>query len=157
LAPIVDVIIATFTYYLPAYFVNGGLLFFYSTIEGVGIPVSVRWFGPRRSFDGLLFAIFCGGSVGLLVSNPYLGVFLGVGSWLGALGGSFLKRRLGIEPGGPAPVLDQLDFIMGATLLGCLVEAPKVEYFLIIVCATLFIHRAMNILAYKVGLKDVPY
>jgi len=157
LASIVDVVTATFAYYLPAYFVNSGLLFFYSTIEGIGIPVSIRWFGSRRNFNGLFFAIFCGGSVGFLFSNFYLGIFLGIGSWLGALGGSFLKRRLGIKPGGPAPVLDQLDFIVGATLLGCLVEAPKVEYFLIIACATLFIHRAMNILAYKVGLKDVPY
>ena len=157
MASIINIIIATFAYYLPAYFVNSGLLFFYSSIEGVSFPISVRWFGPRRGFDGLFFAIFCGGSVGLLVSNPYLGVFLGVGSWLGALCGSFIKRRLKIKPGGPAPVLDQLDFIMGATLLGLLVEAPKVEYFLIIVCATLFIHRAINILAYRVGLKDVPY
>lgn len=157
MASIVNLIMATFAYYLPAYFVNGGLLFFYNTIEGVGIPVSVRWFGPRRSFDGLFFAIFCGGSVGLLVSNTHLGVFLGVGSWLGALGGSFLKRRRGIKPGGHAPVLDQLDFIVGATLLGSLVEAPKAEHFIIIVFATLFIHRATNIFAYKVGLKDVPY
>lgn len=157
MASIFDVIVATFAYYLPAYFVNGGLLFFFSRIEGVSIPVSVRWFGPRRGFDGLFFAIFCGGSVGLLVSSPQLGIFIGIGSWLGAIGGSFLKRRLGIKPGGSAPVLDQLDFIMGATLLGCLVEAPKVEYFLIIVLATLVIHRAMNIFAYKVGLKDVPY
>jgi len=145
-----------FVYYLPAYFVNGGMLFVYSMFEG-GIPVSVKWFGPRRTFDGLFFAIFCGGSVGFLVSNFYLGVFLGIGSWFGALCSSFLKRRLGIKPGGPAPLLDQLDFIIGATLFGFFVEAPKIEYFLIIVCATLFTHRAMNILAYKVGLKDVPY
>lgn len=152
----IDLIVAAFVYYLPAYFVNGGLLFIYSMIE-VGIPVSLRWFGPRRGFDGLFFAIFCGGSVGFLASSFQLGVFLGIGAWLGTLGSSFLKRRLGIKPGAPAPVLDQLDFIMGATLFGFFVEAPKVEYFLIIVCATLFIHRAMNILAYKVGLKDVPY
>jgi CDP-diglyceride synthetase len=156
LTSIIDLIVGAFVYYFPAYFVNGGMLFVYSMFEG-GIPVSVRWFGPRRAFDGLYFAIFCGGSVGFLVSNFYLGVFLGIGSWFGALGSSFLKRRLGIKPGGSAPVLDQLDFIMGATLFGFFVEATKIEYFLIIVCATLFIHRAMNILAYKVGLKDVPY
>lgn len=157
MASVVDIVVATFAYYLPAYFVNSGLLFFANMIEGVGVPISARWFGPHRGFDGLFFAIFCGGSVGFLVSSLSLGVFIGIGSWLGALGGSFLKRRLGIKLGGPAPVLDQLDFIMGATLLGCLVEAPKVEYFLIIACATFFIHRAMNVLVYKVGLKDVSY
>jgi CDP-2,3-bis-(O-geranylgeranyl)-sn-glycerol synthase len=156
LTSIVDLIAAAFIYYLPAYFVNGGLLFVYSMFEG-GIPVSARWFGPRRYFDGLFFAIFCGGSVGFLVSSLHLGIFLGIGSWFGTLGSSFIKRRLGLKPGAPVPVLDQLDFIVGATLLGFLVEASKVEYFLIIICATLFIHRAMNILAYKVGLKDVPY
>jgi CDP-2,3-bis-(O-geranylgeranyl)-sn-glycerol synthase len=155
--PIVGAILSTFAYYLPAYFVNSGLLFFDNSMGGLGVPVSIRWFGPRRGFDGLLFAIFCGGSAGLLFSNLYLGVFLGIGSWLGNLGGSFLKRRLGIMPGGSVPGLDQLDFIMGATLLGLFVKAPKVEYFLLIAIVTLFIHRSMNLLAYKVGLKDVPH
>jgi CDP-2,3-bis-(O-geranylgeranyl)-sn-glycerol synthase len=153
---IIDLVARTFAYYLPAYFVNGGILFVYSMFEG-GIPVSVKWFGPHRTFDALLFAVLCGGSTGLLVSNLTLGVFLGAGAWLGALSSSFLKRRLGIKPGGKAPVLDQLDFVVGATSLGCLVEPPKLEYFLIIVFATIFIHRAANMLAYWAGLKDVPY
>lgn len=152
----IDLIAAAFAYYLPAYFVNGGILLVYSMVK-IGIPVSIKWFGPRRGFDGLFFAVLCGGSVGLLVSSPHLGIFLGIGAWLGTLAGSFIKRRLKIKPGGQAPVLDQLDFVAGATLLGSLVEAPKFEYFLVIALATIFIHRAANILAYRAGLKDVPH
>lgn len=154
---VADLIVGAFAYYLPVYFVNAGLLFVWGCLFGEDIPVAARWLGPHRTFGGMFFAICCGGSVSLLVSSFTLGVFLGLGAWFGALGGSLIKRLLGIKRGDPAPVLDQLDFILGATLLGCLIESPKVEYFLIIVCATLFIHRAMNILAYKVGLKDVPY
>jgi len=153
---VIDLIVAAFVYYLPAYAVNGGMFFVGSMVEG-GFPVSTKWIGPRKTFDGLFFAICCGLSVGFLVSSPQLGVFLGIGAWLGTVGNSFVKRQLGIKPSAPAPVLDQLDFVLGATLLGIFVEAPKVEYFLIIVPATFFIHRAMNILAYKAGLKDVPY
>jgi CDP-2,3-bis-(O-geranylgeranyl)-sn-glycerol synthase len=156
LTSVIDLIVAAFVYYLPAYSVNAGMLFVGSIVEG-GFPVSTKWLGSRKTFDGLFFAICCGLSVGFLVSSPQLGIFLGIGAWLGTLGGSLVKRQLSIKLGAPAPVLDQLDFIIGATLLGLFVEAPRVEYFLIIICATPFIHRAMNILAYKVGLKNVPY
>lgn len=152
-----DLIVGAFAYYLPAYFAEASFQFVWGCLSREDIPVAARRLGPHRTFGGMFLAICCGGSVGFLVSSFTLGVFLGLGTWFGALGGSLIKRLLGIKRGDPALVLDQLDFILGATLLGCLVKSPKVEYFLIIACATLFIHRAGNILAYKVGIKHIPY
>ena len=46
-----------------------------------------------------------------------IGFLLGFGALLGDALGSFLKRRLGIGRGKPAPILDQLDFIIVALIL----------------------------------------
>ena len=46
---------------------------------------------------------------------------LAIGSLLGDLGGAFIKRRLGMERGAKAPILDQYNFIAGAMLLTLLV------------------------------------
>ncbi len=151
-----NLILESFVYYIPAYFVNAGILLVYS-LFGIGISLSPKIFGTQRNFGGLFFSIFCGGAIGLLVSSFWLGIFLGIGAWLGALGGSFLKRRVGMKSGSSAPLLDQLDFIIGATLLGCLILPPKFEHFLIILLVTPFIHRATNIIAFRLGIKNVPY
>ena len=66
---VIDLIVAAFVYYFPAYSVNGGMLFVGSMVED-GFPVSTKWIGPRKTLDGLFFAICCGGSVGFLVSSP---------------------------------------------------------------------------------------
>jgi CDP-2,3-bis-(O-geranylgeranyl)-sn-glycerol synthase len=153
-----DLILEAFIYYLPAYFVNGGMLvygFFFPPEKD--LRVSTKLFGPNKTFGGLLFAIACGGIVGLLVSSFWLGVFLGIGTWIGTLGGGFLKRRLGIKPSDSAPIIDQLDFVFGATLLGYFILPPKIEYFLIILFLTPPLHKVFNILAYKMGIKNVAY
>lgn len=152
-----NLIVKAFAYYLPAYFTNAGFLLVGTLTRKKSFLISVKWFGSHKGFDSLFFAICCGGAIGLLVSSFTLGVFLGIGAWLGALGGSFLKRRFGIKNGDPAPLLDQLDFIIGSTLVGCFVTPPKIEYLMIIIIMTPFIHRATNIIAYKLGIKDVPY
>jgi CDP-diglyceride synthetase len=43
---------------------------------------------------------------------------------MGDLTGAFLKRRLNIPPGGLLPVVDQIDFIVGAILFSLLVSMP---------------------------------
>ena len=86
------------------------------------------------------------------------------GAMLGDLLGSFIKRRLRIPRGAPAPGLDQLDFIAGAVLLSMLFSGigasflqldPK--YLITIIILTPFIHRVVNKLAYKLRVKDVPH
>ena len=90
-------------------------------------------------------------------SGILIGFLLGFGAMLGDALGSFIKRRLGIGRGKPAPILDQLDFIIVAIIL----VAPFVEvnliFIVIAIALTLIIHLISNSIAYLLGLKDVWY
>jgi len=76
---------------------------------------------------------------------------------LGDAIGSFLKRRLGIGRGEPAPILDQLDFIIVALILVSF--AVKLNWLVVVIAIvlTLAVHLITNSIAYLLGMKDVWY
>ncbi len=92
---------------------------------------------------------------------------LAFGALLGDLLGSFIKRRLGIVRGDRAPVLDQYDFVLGALLLtvalfpGWLLEhyfiGEAIFGLILIIVVTPILHRAVNIIGYRIGKKEVPW
>ncbi|WP_101295304.1 CDP-2,3-bis-(O-geranylgeranyl)-sn-glycerol synthase [Halegenticoccus soli] len=91
------------------------------------------------------------------------GLALALGSMLGDIGASFLKRRTGRERGASLPGLDQLDFAAGALALARLV-APRwfVRTFTppvlaVVIVLTPVLHVATNAIAYALGLKDEPW
>ncbi|MDD4222513.1 MAG: CDP-2,3-bis-(O-geranylgeranyl)-sn-glycerol synthase [Candidatus Methanomethylophilus sp.] len=92
---------------------------------------------------------------------------LSFGAVLGDLMGAFIKRRLGLERGAKAPILDQYDFVFGAFLVTAIFN-PHWVYSTYVagwhICALLFllvimfaIHRGVNIVAYKLHLKKEPW
>ena len=85
------------------------------------------------------------------------GFLLGFGALLGDAAGSFLKRRLKIERGRPAPLLDQLDFVVGALFLGSILFSFSVEFILLTCIISIILHLSANIIAYLIGMKDVWY
>ncbi len=86
-----------------------------------------------------------------------VGFLLSFGALLGDAAGSFIKRRLGINRGRPAPILDQLDFIAGALILASLYTTISSETVIIIAILTLIIHLISNMVAYLLGMKEVWY
>lgn len=86
-----------------------------------------------------------------------LGLSLSGGALIGDAVGSFIKRRINIKRGRPAPFLDQLDFAIGAILFASLVVIIPLNLILIIIISTAFFHVAANTIAYLLGLKDVWY
>ena len=80
-----------------------------------------------------------------------------MGAILGDAIGSFIKRRLGIEKGRPAPLLDQLDFVFGALLLASLITRIQMKTIIILVVLTPFGHLMVNLIGYWLKLKDVPW
>ncbi|HDD42302.1 MAG TPA: CDP-archaeol synthase, partial [Nitrososphaeria archaeon] len=83
------------------------------------------------------------------------------GTILGDIFGSFVKRRLGLKRGQPAPGLDQLGFVCFALALSIAVygipawlDAATLISLLLI---TAFLHVGTNYLAYLLGLKREPY
>ena len=123
--------------------------FFAGSAAGIAIGLIQMWAAPHYSFFPLftLKAIFC----------------LSIGSLLGDLGMSFVKRRIGLKRGAPFPIADQLDFVAGAWLLTFIIEREWfVSNFTIWIVITILIitpimHRITNIIGYKLGTKDVPW
>ena len=95
-------------------------------------------------------------AVGVL-NGVVIGFLLGFGALVGDALGSFLKRRLGIGRGKPAPILDQLDFLVVALLFASLVVKFSPEFIVIAIVLTLIIHLIANTGAYLLGIKDVWY
>lgn len=92
---------------------------------------------------------------------------LSFGAMSGDCIGSFLKRRLGVDRGKKAPVLDQYNFVLGAVLLTLLVspgwfmghylEDNGVWGMVLFLAVVPALHRSVNIIGYKLGKKNVPW
>lgn len=118
-------------------------------------------FGKNKTFRGFFFGLAVGVFVGLTESMffgyPVLfSVLLPLGALFGDLAGAFLKRRLGIAPGGLLPIVDQVDFVIGAILFS-LPLAINLELAVAIIIITPPIHLLTNFLAYKLKLKENPW
>lgn len=92
-----------------------------------------------------------------ILQGAFFGLILGSGAIMGDLCGSFIKRRMNIKRGGPAPLLDQLDFVIGALLFASLFITIPLDFLVIIITISFFLHIGSNIIAYLTGLKDVWY
>ena len=96
------------------------------------------------------------------LSNPFfqstplfeMAILASIGALLGDLAGAFIKRRLGIKPGKPLPGVDQLDFVVGATIAVSWLSIPTLGTLVILFCVTPPIHLLTNFCAYKLGLKS---
>ena len=86
-----------------------------------------------------------------------MGITLGGGALIGDACGSFIKRRLKLESGRPAPILDQLDFVVGALVFASLIVVIPVEMIVVILVISVFLHLGANIIAYLLGIKKVWY
>ena len=120
-----------------------------------------RILGTNKTIKGFAYGLLLGCIAGLaeavLFANYALisvGVVASLGALLGDLSGAFLKRRLDIAPGNPLPVVDQLDFILGAILFTHPLLNVTVGAVLILVIATLPIHLLSNVVAHMLRMKS---
>jgi CDP-2,3-bis-(O-geranylgeranyl)-sn-glycerol synthase len=153
---------------LPAYIANASALAF-----GGGTPLDFhrKFIDGRRiligtgigTLIGLLQGILgeIGLSYGILPDNVIqgilLGLFMGAGALIGDASGSFLKRRIGIERGRPIPLLDQLDFVVGALIFASIIVVIPWDLLLLLFVISIILHLLANIIAYLIGIKDVWY
>ena len=115
-------------------------------------------FGAHKTVRGLVAGILAGSLVGLGESlvDPRLaiaGFAISLGAVLGDLLGAFIKRRLNMTPGRLFPVVDQLDFVLGALVLSYYLLPMSWLSILIVVIVTPPIHLGTNLGAYLVGIK----
>ncbi|MCD6165021.1 MAG: CDP-2,3-bis-(O-geranylgeranyl)-sn-glycerol synthase [Candidatus Odinarchaeota archaeon] len=93
----------------------------------------------------------------LIKSSLLRGFLLSFGAMFGDLIGSFVKRRFGLRRGAPAPLLDQLDFLLGAMLFANLIGPLQLKYVIILLIITPIIHLSSNIIGYMFKLKKEPW
>jgi len=86
-------------------------------------------------------------------------LLLSLGALFGDLAGAFVKRRIGLAPGDLLPVIDQIDFIIGAILFSfpLSLQILSWELILAVLIVTPPIHLLTNFAAYKLGLKNNPW
>ena len=174
MASLVEMILKAIFIYFPAMASNGAPVFVKR-----GTPIDLgrifidgrRILGDGKTFEGLAVGIVFGTGVGAIYSaaldNPIFIPYAAVsslGALLGDIIGAFIKRRLGIPRGAPAPLLDQLSFYIFANILiKTLSLDTMVGYqidlmvFMVGAALVLILHVATNWGAYKLGLKSVPY
>ena len=124
-----------------------------------------RIFGNNKTFRGFFFGWGVGFAVGLVeglvfgFSNyPVLfSLLIPVGALLGDLTGAFIKRRLSIKPGGLLPIVDQIDFVVGAIVISIPLAIIGWEVAVTVLLITPPIHLFTNFLAYKMKLKRNPW
>ena len=163
----------------PAYGANGLCMLAKGkrAIDGGRMWRGKQIFGPGKTWEGLALGVIVATLVAtfqmfvapllpwnlspvpldIVPMTPLLGFIMGLGAMVGDMGGSFIKRRLGIARGKPAPLLDQLDFIIGMLLFTSFAVALKWEWAVILIIMTPIIHLTANFVAYLIGLKNVPY
>ena len=173
-------------FFIPAAVTNPG-----AVITGGHFPVDLgkkfvdgrRIFGDGKTWSGFFGGVGTGIILGLIifaiitVFNLHIGNFsysltgtvgvlvtMCVGSLLGDMAGSFIKRRIGIESGGKGSLLDQWPFVLMAFLLLFVFERHffMLYYGDIVGMATILLitpplHRVVNILGYRMNKKDVPW
>jgi CDP-2,3-bis-(O-geranylgeranyl)-sn-glycerol synthase len=164
---IAQLIVEALKFIFPAYCANA-----IPVIAGGGFPIDFgrdfsdgrRIFGKNKTFRGFFAGLTIGTAVGLAESIVFnypvmFGLFLSLGALFGDLTGAFLKRRLGIPPGGLLPVVDQVDFIVGAVVFSLPVTLHTLSWELTVTVLIISppIHLLTNFAAYKLGLKDNPW
>jgi CDP-2,3-bis-(O-geranylgeranyl)-sn-glycerol synthase len=179
---IAEAVAVAFWVMLPAYIPNNA-----AVLAGGGAPIDGgrirdgrRLLGDGKTWRGTLVGTLAGALVALalnLLHDPAVSVSgvalplfppaaalsLPLGAMLGDVTASFLKRRTGRERGAAFPVVDQLDFVVGAFVL-TLVVAPAwllgvltLPVLLVVLVLTPLLHLGTNAGAYLLGLKDEPY
>jgi CDP-2,3-bis-(O-geranylgeranyl)-sn-glycerol synthase len=111
-------------------------------------------------------------SQGLVLLNGFsffdrvlLAFVLSLGAMTGDSVGSFIKRRFDLKPGQATPFLDQWGFVLLAFFFVFLLSFfsgrpsffPETTIFLVVLVVTPFLHVGTNLLAYKIGWKEVPW
>jgi len=167
---------------LPAYAANGltpilGLRKGLHPVDGGRKLRGQPLFGPGKTLEGLIFGTLMGGCIGLIemLAYPYLpfsispvqlnivpmslilGLLLGFGAMSGDLAGSFIKRRLKIPRGRPAPFLDQEDFLAGALAFSLLLIPLEISWVVLLVFVTFVVHIVANMIGYLLKIKKQPW
>ena len=131
-----------------------------------------RLFGDGKTLEGTIFGIAFGTFIGVMqmLIQPYIAKETGIiemnllliilissGAVVGDILGAFTKRRFGIKRGDPAPLLDQLDFVVFAVVFASMIIVVPANIVIILLFVTPPIHWIANLIGYSSGVKKTPW
>ncbi len=161
----VELVVSAILFVLPAYIANMTPLILAKFLPkrrpidmGKCLPDGRRILGNSKSIEGFIAGVIAGILTGLGLGDVLRGLLMGLGAMTGDVLGSFIKRRMGLEEGKPAPILDQYLFIIMALAFSYSVGiAPTLNQLIVILIATPILHVLSNYIAYVLGIKAYPF
>lgn len=167
--PILSEVLSAVLFFMPAYIANAA-----PTIFGGGAALDFgrkfvdgrRVFGNGKTWKGSFVGIFLGTFYKIienllgqkqLSAQLVLAFSLSFGAIFGDIVASFIKRRIGLEKGESAPLLDQLDFVVGGLFFASFFAEIKPERVFMLLLVTPVLHLAVNMLGYVLKKKEVPW
>ena len=115
-----QLLIEGFNFFLPVFIFNVGiylLIDYFGKKNDIPLDNGSGLIGNSRSIITIPFAIIIGLIVGIMQERIIESLYLCVGASFGTIVNSFVKRKLNIKPGGNFFPFDQIDFILGASLM----------------------------------------
>ena len=157
----IDWFLGTVWLFLPAYFANAAPVLLHGggpLDGGMNWSDGKRILGDHKTVHGTLYGVAVGAAVALAQGNLAQGLLFSVGAILGDLLFAFIKRRLGIQPGKPLLLWDQVGFIILAILLGSLIEPrPTWQQDIAMIVTTIPVHYTSNLFAWGLSWKKEPW
>lgn len=172
-------ILSSFWLFLPAFVGNA------MPVVAMHLPGLRRWnalihtglFGAHKTWRGLVSGIVIAMLVALLQATfsifplpegaedlhatPLHALFTGLLLGAGALGGdlvkSYCKRRLGIRPGQAWPIMDGIDYMVGAVIFLAPLYVPSLPSIIVLILFAPVASLLANFCSYSLGWKKVWY
>lgn len=133
-----------------------------------------RMLGPHKTWRGFIFGTIAGLAVFIMQkawtptgsslalfdyssASVWIGVALAAGALIGDALKSLIKRQIGIEPGHPWPVFDQLDYVAGSLLLASPLFAPDTQDIAMIFAWSLILTIIVKHIGYWIGINKVAW
>jgi CDP-2,3-bis-(O-geranylgeranyl)-sn-glycerol synthase len=179
---VLEIILKTFYFMLPAYFANMAPVAVKDYFKPLAVPLDFnkkfkgkRILGSHKTLRGLLAGIVVGiiiafiqfqllkipffAGISLLDYNKWvsIGVLMGAGALIGDMIKSFFKRRVNIKPGGRWIPFDQLDYVIGALVFISVVYIPSLSVIITALILSFLLHIIANHLAYYLGIRKVKW
>lgn len=147
---------SSFVFYLPAFIANLAVFLVYARL-GTPFPLDLdkklwknRLIGDGRSTSGYMVMFVVSIAVVVLQGrNAIEGLYFGLGTNFGCILNSFIKRRLNIKRGGNFHIIDEIDYILGASLF-YITFRPLNPWIILSGCLwALFLNKSINIIFRK--------
>jgi CDP-2,3-bis-(O-geranylgeranyl)-sn-glycerol synthase len=153
--------IGTIWLFLPAYFANAAPVLLHGggpLDGGRSCRDGKRILGDHKTIYGTLAGVAAGALFAVAQGNALQGTLFAIGAISGDLLFAFIKRRLGLEPGKPLPLWDQVGFIILAIILGSLVlPRPTWQQDVAMIVTTIPVHYVSNLFAWGLSWKKEPW